>query len=86
MPGMDGFELCSKIRQTSSNPLTPIVFVTSQTELDARAKSSLSGGNDFITKPFLTFEITVKALVLAIRCRLAKQAKALAAGPALCLA
>jgi len=86
MPGMDGFELCSKIRQTSSNPLTPIVFVTSQTELDARAKSSLSGGNDFITKPFLTFEITVKALVLAIRCRLAKQAKALAAGPALCSA
>jgi CheY-like chemotaxis protein len=86
MPGMDGFELCSKIRQTSANLLTPVVFVTSQTELDARAKSSLSGGNDFITKPFLTFEVAVKALVLAIRCRLAKQAKALAVGPVACSA
>lgn len=87
MPGMDGFELCSRIRQTLPNRVTPIVFVTSQTDFEARAKSSLSGGNDFITKPFLTFEVTVKALVLSTRCRLARQkadVPAPAPAPALC--
>lgn len=84
MPGMDGFELCSKIRQTSVNRVTPIVFVTSQTDFEARAKSSLSGGNDFLTKPFLTFELTVKALVLAARCRLARQNLETPPLPALC--
>jgi PleD family two-component response regulator len=67
---MDGFELCSKIRQTQLNQATPVVFVTCQTDFDARAKSSLCGGNDFLTKPFLTFEITLKALTLALRARI----------------
>ena len=73
MPGMDGFDLCSSIRQTDINRDTPAVFITSQNDFDTRAKSSLSGGNDFITKPFLAFEVTVKALVHALRARLAKR-------------
>jgi CheY-like chemotaxis protein len=70
MPGMDGFETCTKIRGTELNRATPVVFVTSQSDFDARAKSTLSGGMDLIGKPFLTFEITVKALTLAFRGRL----------------
>jgi CheY-like chemotaxis protein len=72
MPGMDGFELCSRIRKSSLNQSTPVVFVTSQNDLDARAKSNLCGGSDFITKPFLTFELALKALVLGFRGRLEK--------------
>lgn len=82
MPHMDGFELCAKIRETSLNRETPIVFVTCHSELDARAKCNLSGGTDLIGKPFLTFEITVKALVLALRARLDKRK----AKPSPCLA
>lgn len=70
MPGMDGFELCSKIRATECNRATPVVFVTCQSDFNARAKSTLCGGNDLIAKPFLTFEITVKALTLAVHRRL----------------
>lgn len=70
MPGMDGFELCSKIRETDLNHSTPVVFVTCQNDFDMRAKSSLCGGNDFLGKPFLIFEITVKALTLALGARL----------------
>jgi CheY-like chemotaxis protein len=73
MPRMDGFELCAKIRETSLNRNTPVVFVTCQSDLEARAKSSLSGGVDLIAKPFLTFELTVKALVLTLRARLEKR-------------
>jgi CheY-like chemotaxis protein len=70
LPGMDGFELCEKIRETNLNRNTPVVFVTGQSDFDARAKSTLSGGNDLMGKPFLIFEITVKALTLALQGRL----------------
>jgi len=70
MPGMDGFELCSRIHETTLNRNTPIVFVTWQSDFKARAHSVLCGGNDLIGKPFLTFEISVKALTLALRARL----------------
>ena len=70
MPGMDGFELCTKIRDTVLNRATPVVFVTHQSDFDARCKSTLSGGNDLMGKPFLTFEVTVKALTLALHGRL----------------
>jgi CheY-like chemotaxis protein len=70
MPGMDGFELCVKIRETALNRNTPVVFVTGQDDFDARAQSTLSGGNDLMGKPFLTFEITVKAFTLALQGRL----------------
>ena len=70
MPEMDGFELCLKIRATILNRTTPVVFVSSQSDFNARAKSTLSGGNELLGKPFLTFEITVKALTLALHGRL----------------
>lgn len=75
MPGMDGFETCKKIRSTEMNRTTPVVFVTCLGDFDARAKSTLSGGNDLIGKPFLIFEITVKALTLALRGRLESRNK-----------
>jgi CheY-like chemotaxis protein len=75
MPGMDGFELCTKIRDTALNRATPVVFVTHQGDFDARCKSTLSGGNDLMGKPFLTFEVTVKALTLALQGRLQGRAR-----------
>ncbi len=70
MDGMDGFEVCTKIRQTALNRATPVVFVTGHEDFSARAKSTLSGGNDLMGKPFLIFEVTVKALTLATQSRL----------------
>ena len=70
MPGMDGFEVCSRIRDTVPNRATPVVFVTGQSDFDARARMSRNGGDDLMGKPFLTSEITVKALTFALRGRL----------------
>ncbi|HSU55782.1 MAG TPA: response regulator [Candidatus Dormibacteraeota bacterium] len=70
MPGMDGFEVCAKLHQTSANCHTPVVFVTSHKDFDSRQKSSAVGGHDLIGKPFLPFEITLKALTLLLRRRL----------------
>ena len=73
MPGMDGFELCTKIRGTAINKTTPIIFVTSLTDFKSRAKSSLSGGTDLIAKPFMFIELTVKALSHVLRGRLTQK-------------
>ena len=70
MPGLDGFEVCTRIHETILNANTPVVFITSQSDFEAHAQSTLSGGSDLISKPFLTFEITVKALTLALQRRL----------------
>jgi DNA-binding response OmpR family regulator len=70
MPGMNGFELCTKLRALPSHKKTPVVFVTSLNDLESRASSMMSGGNDFIGKPFLFIELAVKALVYVLRGKL----------------
>ena len=67
MPGMNGFELCTKLRALPAHKKTPVVFVTSLTDFESRANSTMSGGNDFIAKPFLFIELAVKALVYVLR-------------------
>lgn len=70
MPNMSGFELCTKLRTQPNYAKTPVVFVTGLNDLESRASSTMSGGNDFIAKPFLFIELTVKALVHILRSRL----------------
>jgi DNA-binding response OmpR family regulator len=70
MPGMSGFELCTKLRTLSAHKKTPVVFVTSLNDFESRTSSSMSGGNDLIAKPFLFMELAVKALIYVLRGRL----------------
>jgi len=70
MPGMDGFELCTRLRTLPAYKQTPVVFVTNLNDLETRVNSTVSGGNDFIAKPFLFMELAVKALVYVLRARL----------------
>jgi DNA-binding response OmpR family regulator len=70
MPEVNGYELCSKLRGFAANKRTPVVFVTALNSFESRANSSVSGGNDFIGKPFLFIELGVKALVQIWRTRL----------------
>jgi CheY-like chemotaxis protein/uncharacterized coiled-coil DUF342 family protein len=70
LPQMDGFELCKNIRQLPALARTPIVFLTGLTTIENRVQSSLSGGNDFIGKPFNLHELSVKALTLVLKASL----------------
>lgn len=70
MPGMTGFELCTKLRAMPHHKKTPVVFVTSLSDFDNRTSSMMAGGNDFIAKPFLFIELTVKALIHVLRAKL----------------
>jgi DNA-binding response OmpR family regulator len=72
MPGMSGFELCTKLRALPGHAKTPVVFVTGLTDFESRARSTLSGGNDLIAKPFLFMELAVKALTYVLKGQLGK--------------
>ena len=67
MPNMTGYELCTKLRNLPLHKRTPVVFVTVLSDFDNRASSTMAGGNDFIAKPFLFIELTVKALIHVLR-------------------
>jgi DNA-binding response OmpR family regulator len=67
MPHMNGFELCSNLRTGLINKKTPVVFVTNLNDFENRANSTMSGGNDFIGKPFMFIELAVKALAHVLR-------------------
>jgi CheY-like chemotaxis protein len=70
MPGMTGYELCAKLRAMPHLKKTPVIFVTSLNDFNNRTSSTMAGGNDFIAKPFLFIELTVKALIHVLRARL----------------
>ena len=62
LPDLDGFELCSHVRTMALHGETPIFFMTGDATLENRVKSSLSGGNEFMSKPFNIQEIALRAL------------------------
>ena len=67
MPGMNGFELCTKLRDMPAHKNTPVVFITRLTDFENRARSVLSGGTDLIAKPIVLIELALKVLTLLIR-------------------
>lgn len=49
MPGLDGFEVCEKIREQLN---IPIIFISSRRDVMGKVKSFELGGDDYLTKPF----------------------------------
>lgn len=64
LPGMDGLEICKKIRNTSKI-YTPILMLTSRASEIDRVLGLESGADDYLTKPFSLMEMVarVKALI-----------------------
>ncbi|MCP4298177.1 MAG: response regulator [Proteobacteria bacterium] len=60
MPGMDGFELCKKIREQKSLINLPIIFLTAKTRTADIIQGYKSGGNDYLPKPFSKEELLAR--------------------------
>jgi DNA-binding response OmpR family regulator len=78
MPGMNGFDLCRKLREMPGYENTPVIYVTTYADFDSRVKAVDVGGNDLIAKPVFPIELAVKALMHLIRAKLASSASAAA--------
>jgi len=61
MPGIDGYEVCKRLKADDKTKDIPVVFITAVSEALDNAKAFELGAMDFITKPF--FPATVKARV-----------------------
>lgn len=59
MPGMDGIEVCRRIRDTVS---CPILFLTARVEEQDRVMGLLSGGDDYVLKPFSLKELEARII------------------------
>jgi DNA-binding response OmpR family regulator len=59
MPGMNGFELCKRIRE-SKDTRTPIIFVSAACSLEERTKGLDAGADDFIRKPYDPAELLAR--------------------------
>ncbi len=51
MPGMDGIDLCARIRQIPLAEHVPVVFLTAVADRESQRRARLAGANDFLFKP-----------------------------------
>lgn len=59
LPGMDGYQLCQKLRQEAGNN-TPIIMLTARDALDDRLKGLHAGADDYLVKPFALSELVAR--------------------------
>jgi two-component system OmpR family response regulator len=59
LPGLDGLTLIKRLR--GHNIQTPVLFLTTMDDLDARVEGLNAGGDDYLTKPFAMPELLARA-------------------------
>lgn len=60
MPGMDGFEVCARLKGDERTRLIPIVMVTALSDLQDRIRGIEVGADDFLSKPFHEAELSAR--------------------------
>jgi diguanylate cyclase (GGDEF)-like protein/PAS domain S-box-containing protein len=80
MPGIDGFEVCRRLKADPALSQVPVIFLSAQHDTDDKVRGFALGAVDFIAKPFQTEEILART---DAHVRLGRAQKALAAERAL---
>ena len=67
MPGIDGYEVCRRLRENEQTRDLPVMFLTSLEDVQDKARGFEIGANDYLTKPFEILEVKarVRSLVRA---------------------
>ncbi|MFP4369163.1 MAG: hybrid sensor histidine kinase/response regulator [Bacteroidota bacterium] len=61
LPGPSGFDICRHIRKTYNMYELPVLFLTAKNDIRDKEKGFEAGANDFLTKPFHSKELTLRA-------------------------
>jgi Response regulator containing a CheY-like receiver domain and a GGDEF domain len=57
MPGMDGFEVCRRLKENKETAAIPIIFLTAKNDPEDIVKGFEHGGVDYVTKPLKKEEL-----------------------------
>jgi PAS domain S-box-containing protein len=60
MPGMDGFEVCRRLKSDPAARQIPLMFISGITEIEERVQGLKLGAVDFVTKPFRKEELVAR--------------------------
>jgi DNA-binding response OmpR family regulator len=60
MPGMDGFEVCARLRATEAGKRLPIILLTGRDDVDTRLEGMQSGVSEFLAKPVTRHELLAR--------------------------
>jgi two-component system, sensor histidine kinase and response regulator len=60
MPGMDGFELCRRFKETSADGYLPIVLISALEDSENRNRGLAEGADDYLTKPMDTRQVELR--------------------------
>ncbi len=60
MPVTDGYELCKTLKEISGKRFFPVILLTALIDKPSKIKGIVSGADDFISKPFDTYELIMK--------------------------
>ncbi len=60
MPGMDGFEVCKRLKEQKYLEEIPVIFLTARTDTEDIVNAFQIGGSDYITKPFNPVELLAR--------------------------
>jgi len=60
MPGLDGFEVCTRLQQNPDYASIPVIFLSVRTETSEKVRAFKCGGVDYITKPFQREEVVAR--------------------------
>lgn len=65
LPGIDGIEICKKLREERNH--TPILMLTAKTQVEDRVDGLEAGADDYLGKPFAFVELLARVKALARR-------------------
>ncbi len=60
MPGLDGYEVCRRLRAQQSTHDLPIMFLSALEDVKDKTRGFEVGGNDYLTKPFEVLEVKAR--------------------------
>jgi signal transduction histidine kinase len=60
MPGMNGYDVCQRLKQDEQTCNIPVIFISSLHDIDVKVRAFAIGGSDYITKPFHLEEVLAR--------------------------